>query len=76
MFAGEVLIVHPYRPVRANDYVVCQYKTNGGIEAIAKRYVGQDEGLIYLRQHNPDDEIIVNKSEIVALHYIKAIRSI
>ena len=76
MFAGEVLIVHPYRPVRANDYVVCQYKTNGVIEAIAKRYVGQDEGLIYLRQHNPDDEIIVNKSEIVALHYIKAIRSI
>jgi len=76
MFAGEMLIVHPYRPVRAGDYVVCQYRKDGAIEAVAKRYTGQDADAVHLHQHNPDNKIIVSKSDIVALHYIKAIRSI
>ena len=75
-YPGEVVIVHPYRPVRAGDYAVVQFEKNGELRAIVKRFVNRTETGIHLSQHNPKDEIYIDNSDLRALHYIKAIRTI
>jgi phage repressor protein C with HTH and peptisase S24 domain len=76
MFAGEILIVHVYRPVRRGDYCVVQYKTPDGIEAVAKRFISQSDKKVVLEQHNPEQEITLDRADVVGIHYIKAIRAL
>jgi phage repressor protein C with HTH and peptisase S24 domain len=75
-YPGEVVIVHPYRPVRPGDYAVVQFEKNGELCAIVKRFVTRTETGIRLSQHNPDDQIYIDNSDLRNLHYIKAIRTI
>ena len=75
-YPGEVVIVHPYRPVRPGDYAVVQFEKNGELRAIVKRFAARTETGVRLSQHNPDDEIYIDNSDLRDLHYIKAIRTI
>jgi len=75
-FPGEIVIVHPYRPVRTNDYCIVQYTSDDEICAIAKRYIAQDKEGLKLLQHNPEKIINIAAADIISIHYIKAIRSI
>jgi len=76
LFPGEVCIVHPYRPVRNGDYAVVQFQRGGEIYAVAKRLVAKTEAGVTLAQHNPAKEIEIANTDLVAIHYIKAIRTI
>ena len=75
-FAGEVVIVHPFRPVRSEDYCVVQYREEDKILAIAKRFLSRDENGIRLSQHNPEKIIVIDDEKLLSIHYIKVIRAI
>ena len=75
-FEGEVVTVHPYRPVRANDYVVVQYQKNGELLAMVKRFAGKTGKTIKLSQHNPIKQIEIATEDVVAIHFILSMQTI
>jgi phage repressor protein C with HTH and peptisase S24 domain len=54
-FAGEVVWVHPHRPVRRGDFAVVQLSSGEGEppEGLVKRFVSMDEERLVLEQFNP-----------------------
>tara|TARA_A100000172_G_scaffold78043_1_gene63113 strand:+ start:171 stop:779 length:609 start_codon:yes stop_codon:yes gene_type:complete len=75
-FEGEVVTVHPYRPVRPNDYCVVQYKFKGEQLAVCKRFVSKDSKQITLTQHNPTKEINLPAEDVHSVHYILSVQMV
>jgi len=75
-FEGEIVTVHPYKPVRANDYCVIQYQNNGEQLAIVKRFVEKNGKTITLSQHNPNKQIEIATKDLLAMHFILSIQTI
>ena len=75
-FAGEILIVNPFRAPRKNDFVVVQYKQKNDLLAVAKRFHRFTKTHLFLGELNPDNEIKIAASCIEAVHYIASIRAV
>ena len=75
-FEGEVVTVHPYRPVRPNDYCVVQYKSEGEQLAVCKKFVSKNSDEITLTQHNPTKEIQIPAKDVHSVHYILSVQMV
>lgn len=75
-FAGEILIVNPFRAPRAGDFVVVQYRRNGDIMAIAKRFVRHTANALTVHELNPDQDIEIAAADVVAVHYVASVRAV
>ena len=75
-FAGEILIVNPFRAPRLNDFVVVQYRKNNDLLAIAKRFVRYTENTLTLHELNPDQDIEIAAADVVAVHYVASVRAV
>ncbi len=75
-YAGELLIVNPFRAPRQNDFVVVQFQSNNDLLAIAKRFVRHTEKHLTLRELNPDNEFKIASTDVVAVHYISSVRAV
>ena len=63
---GALLLVHPGRPVRRNDYVlVVKQSEDGEHSALVKQLVRADTDKLVLRQFNPPNEFEIS-TEIIA----------
>jgi phage repressor protein C with HTH and peptisase S24 domain len=69
-FAGEILLVHPGKPVRTGDWVVVQFRAGPETHAIVKRFVRAANGHVVLQQLNPDKELRYDRADIVAIHKV------
>jgi phage repressor protein C with HTH and peptisase S24 domain len=70
---GELLYVHPGRPVTAGSYVLVQLrpKTDGDPpSALLKRFVRQTASKLVLEQFNPAKTFDVKMSDVVSVHRI------
>ena len=70
---GGLVVVHPHQPVRVNDYVVVQLKsdgTDGNRPAYIKRLLRRTGSSLVLLQHNPRKEITLALSKVSAVHRI------
>lgn len=68
--SGEMIFIHPNRPIRPGDYVVVQEARDGGLFTLVKLFERQTEKHLYLRQHNPDAEVRVDRRAVTATHRI------
>ena len=75
-FAGEILIVNPFRAPRQGDFVVVQYRRNGDVMAIAKRFVRHTAQTLTLHELNPGNEIEIDADAVVAVHYVASVRAV
>ena len=75
-FAGEILIVNPFRAPRFNDFVVVQSRKNNDLLAIAKRFVRHTEKTLTLHELNPDRDIEIAAGDVVAVHYVASVLAV
>lgn len=62
---GEILVVHPRRPVKSGDYVLVEMVESDGTRlCMVKLLVRIAPGGFVLRQFNPDMEIVVEKARV------------
>lgn len=66
-YAGELLYVHPHRPLSRGCFVVVELKDGQGL---VKQFLRQDGKTVTLHQFNPDKDIILKHSEIKHLYRI------
>ena len=67
LFSGETLIVGlDVPPTRDRDCVV-EFRDGSGI---VKQYKGQRDGVVFLHQYNPDEEVKVPASKVKAIHAV------
>ena len=68
---GTLLLVHPTRPVRRNDYVLVVMRSAGNEHsALVKQLIRMDENELVLRQFNPPSEFAVRRSEVAGVHLV------
>jgi len=70
--AGEIVFVHPWKPVRKDDYVVVQIAQDGHVMGMIKRFVSQSETELVLEQLNPSQTIRLEATTIKSVHRIVA----
>lgn len=68
--AGDIVIVHPGRPVRPGDYVVIQYLNNGERVAGIKRLKRRTTDGVIFEQLNPAREFTLPTAEIISIHRV------
>ena len=66
-YAGELLYVHPRRPLSRGCFVVVELKDGQGL---VKQFLRQDDRTVTLHQFNPDKDIVLKQSEIKHLYRI------
>jgi len=67
LFSGETLIVGlDVPPVRDRDCVI-EFRDGSGI---VKQYKGQRDGIVFLHQYNPEQEVRVDASTVKAIHAV------
>lgn len=64
---GDVLWVHPAKPVRPGDYVVVVCVEN---LAVVKRFVRRTKTHLVVRQLNPDDEYQIPLKQVLTVHKV------
>lgn len=69
-FAGDLIFVHPGRPVRQGDHVVIQEALDGGTAVSVKRFEREANGELVATQYNPLAEIRFKRSNIIAVHRV------
>ena len=70
-FAGEIVYVHPTRPVHRNAHVVLQVRgEDGELHAYVKRFKGSGDGSIVVSQYNPPEELRFDRDTVEAVHLI------
>lgn len=71
-FPGEVVYVHPGKPMIAGSFVVVQFRRDAqsGPAALVKQYIRRDAKQIILRQFNPEKEIRIPLEKIISVHRI------
>lgn len=69
---GELVIVHPGRPVRSGDAVVVQVQTanHTPIETFIKIMVGRTKRDLICRQYNPEAEIHFRAKTVLSIHRV------
>jgi phage repressor protein C with HTH and peptisase S24 domain len=69
---GEILHVHPGRPVLPGAYVIVQKRSTDGEPplAVVKRLVRRSGSRVILEQLNPKREMEVPASEVVSIHRV------
>jgi len=68
---GDLLLVHPRRPVRPGNDVLCvKVSENREHVAMIKQLVRMNAKEIVLLQFNPRREIVVKRSELASLHRV------
>ena len=68
--AGEILFVHPGKPVKAGDSVVVQFSNGGNDHAMVKTYKKMDNDKIYLSQYNPQKNLTFPRKTVKNIHKI------
>jgi phage repressor protein C with HTH and peptisase S24 domain len=70
--AGDLIFVHPHRPVRPGDIVVVQTQTHDGADIVSwlKEYVLEDAREVVARQYNKLATIRFKKSTVTAIHRV------
>lgn len=70
--AGEVVYVHPYLPVRRDDYVVVQIALDEHEPPAGyiKRFVSMSGDTLRLRQFNPAKDMHFPRARVVSVHKI------
>lgn len=68
---GDLLLIHPSRPVRKGDSVLC-VKASDDTEyaALVKEFVRADSEKVVLKQYNPDRTFQISRKEIKGLHLV------
>lgn len=69
-FAGEIVFVHPGKPVKRGDYVVVQLAAGSEKHAIVKQFRGFGDGHLLLEQLNPPKEVRFPRDAVLAVHRI------
>jgi len=67
-FAGEIVCIHPQKPITRNCFVLVQYEEDGERHYTIKQYLKRTETSLHLRQLNPEDEIILPVETIFSIH--------
>lgn len=69
---GELVFIHPGRPVRSGDIVVLQVQNSehAPIETYIKIMVRRANGDVICRQYNPDAEIRFNGNTVLRVHRV------
>lgn len=69
---GEVVYVHPYAPVKKNDYVVIQIQVgdHGAVHGWVKRFVSRDDTTLKVLQLNPRKTLSFPNDRVVHVHKI------
>ena len=74
-FAGELLMVHPHKPVGRGDFCVVQIGSNDDACGYVKQFVSHDSEVLKLRQLNPGGEIEFAAGDVAAVQKIVGMRS-
>lgn len=69
-FSGDVIYLHPHRPVRPGDHVAIQEARADGIYVSIKKFEKFTDGEIVTRQYNPAAEVKFNRKQVVAMHRV------
>jgi phage repressor protein C with HTH and peptisase S24 domain len=67
---GEVVYVHPYAPVKKDDYVVVQIQSDGQVHGWVKRFVSRDDKVLKVRQLNPKKILSFPANRVIHVHKI------
>lgn len=70
---GEIVYVHPYKPIKKGACVVAQIagdNDDGTIECYIKEFVSNNEKTLRLKQYNPEKELRFAKAKVKAVHLI------
>ena len=68
---GDLLLVHPHRPVKPGNDVLC-VKISGNREHLAmiKQLVRANSKEVVLLQYNPHKEIVIPRAEVANLYRV------
>jgi len=75
-FAGELLLVHPHKPVGRGDFCVVQVGSGDDACGYVKQFVSRDSERLRLRQLNPDGLLDITSGDVTAIHKIVGMRSV
>ena len=67
---GEIVFVHPGRPIRKGDDVIVQLHADSRVHAILKRYVSRSDDALTLEQINPARKISHKNEAVKAVHKV------
>lgn len=73
-YAGELLLVHPHKPVWRGDFCVVQIGSGDDSCGYVKRFVSQDGEKLVLQQLNPEMELSFDSHEVTATHKVVGMR--
>lgn len=73
-YAGELLLVHPHKPVGRGDFCVVQVGSGEDSCGYVKRFVSQDGERLVLQQLNPEMELTFDAGDVTATHKVVGMR--
>ena len=74
--AGELLYVHPGKPIRRGDYVIVQLNAQDANHAIVKRLVKQTTDSLVVEQLSDGQTREIPAKDVIAVHRVVGQRSI
>jgi phage repressor protein C with HTH and peptisase S24 domain len=69
-YAGELLMVHPHKPIARGDFCVMQIGFGDDACGYVKQFVSHDSARFKLRQLNPDGPLEFAANGVTAIHKI------
>lgn len=71
-YPGELLYVHPYKPVVPDSFCVVQFGSdpNNPEGAFVKQFKSRDASRVVLKQFNPEKEITLPAKNVISIHRI------
>lgn len=68
---GELVLIHPTRPVHSGSYVLLQIRDRQGeLVGLIKKFVRATQGQVVVAQLNPPQELTFDKEDVIAMHRI------
>ncbi len=76
--AGDIVFVHPGRPIRAGDIVVVQTRNHEAapVTAWLKELVSHTNDRIVTRQYNPEAEVEFTGDKVSAIHHVMTVNEL
>lgn len=76
-FSGDLIFIHPHKPVRQGDHVVVQIKGASAMpETWVKRFKADSENEIITEQYNPKAEIRFPRRQLLAMHRVLTVNEL
>lgn len=77
-FAGDLIFVHPHRPVRPGDHAVIQVRKDpsGQTETWIKRFRGETEKDVLTEQYNPPANMNFDRKYVAAVHRVLTVNEL